>query len=132
VSLPRKLTDEESKELRILLLPYFHASNTSVSDDLGPEDISDFLDYAFAMISNHKSVDYVIQELLGMEMDFCSQPVAEKVGKEMARFLKSLLKQDDNDDDGQNDPEGASEGEDDDGKNSKVVSLKVRGWGVCG
>jgi hypothetical protein len=122
VSLPRKLTDEEVKELRISLMPYFHLA---ASDDLGPEDISDFLDYAFAMISNGKSVDFVIQELLGMEMDFCTEEVADKVGREMSVFLRSIVKDSNNED-------GPAPGdvEGDDGphndKNSKVVSLKVR------
>ncbi len=68
LSLPRKLTEEEIKELRISLLPYFHLSGNS--DELSPEDISDFLDYAFAMISNSKTVGYVIQELMGNLLGF--------------------------------------------------------------
>ena len=83
VSLSRKLTDEETKELRITLLPYFHTAGIA---ELGPEDVTDFLDYAFAMISNSKPVDFVVEELKGMEMDFCPPEVADKVGQAMAEF----------------------------------------------
>jgi hypothetical protein len=114
VSLPRKLTDEEVKELRISLMPYFHLAEND--DEVGPEDISDFLDYAFAMLSNSKSVDYIIQELLGMEMTFFSQDVADRIGNEMSSFLKSLVG---------NDDDGAADGEVNEDSNNKVVSLKV-------
>jgi hypothetical protein len=82
VFVSRRLTEDEIRELRITLLPYFH-----VSGGLGAEDIADFLDYTFAMISNTKTVDYVIEELIGMEMDFCTEQVAKKVGKELATFI---------------------------------------------
>lgn len=122
LELPRKLTDEEQRELRIVLVPYFHVSDGS--EGLGPEDISDFLDYAFAMISNQKSVDYVMQELQGME-DFCPPSVAEKVGRALSDFVKSI-----------NDKEGPGEGGDggnmksptgkEGNTSARVVSLKVR------
>jgi histidinol phosphatase-like PHP family hydrolase len=82
VFVSRRLTEAEVRELRITLLPYFH-----VSGGLGAEDIADFLDYTFAMVSNAKTVDYVLQELIGMEMDFCNEQVAKKVGKELAAFI---------------------------------------------
>jgi hypothetical protein len=123
LELPRKLTDEEQRELRILLVPYFHASGGG--EDLGPEDISDFLDYAFAMISNQKSVDYVMQELHGMEMDFCPPSVSEKVGRVLAEFVKEIHDKERNGGEGDGGnieiptgEEGNSEG--------RVVSLKVR------
>jgi hypothetical protein len=123
LELPRKLTDEEQRELRILLLPYFHASGGG--EDLGPEDISDFLDYAFAMISNQKSVDYVMQELQGMEMDFCPPSVSEKVGRVLSEFLKAMQDQESGGgDDSENTKHPTAEKE---GNNSsRVVSLKVR------
>lgn len=120
VSLPRKLTDEEVKELRISLMPYFHLAEND--EEVGPEDITDFLDYAFAMLSNSKSVDYVIEELLGMEMTFFSEDVADRIGKEMSTFLKSLVGNDINNED----DDGAADGEVNEGSN-KVVSLKVGG-----
>jgi hypothetical protein len=126
VSLPRKLSEEENRELRITLLPYFH-----VAGGLGVEDITDFMDYTFAMISNSKAVDYVIEELIGMEMDFCNAAVAKKVGKELAEFITKITGG------GGGDSPGEEEGEEEEGeaggdgngegtKGPRVVSLKVR------
>lgn len=89
VALDRKLTEQETRELKILLVPYFHATGDS---EAAPEDINDFLDYAFAMVNNQKTVDYVIQELVGMEMEFCNATVAEKVGGALSAFLQKSLK----------------------------------------
>ena len=89
VALDRKLTQEEGRELKILLMPYFHATGES---DASPEDINDLLDYAFAMVNNQKSVQYVIKELVGMEMEFCNSTIAEKVGSELSGFLQKILK----------------------------------------
>lgn len=137
LELPRKLTDEEQRELRILLLPYFHASSSGGGgqgdDDLGPEDISDFLDYAFAMISNQKSVDYVMEELQGMEMDFCSPAVAEKVGKALADFLKAIRDAEGGGDGGGGGGDTKNDtGEEDRNHSSRVVSLKVRAHCIVG
>ena len=65
VFLDRKLTQDETSELRITVLPYFHVAGGGASI----EDVTDFLDYTFAMISNNKDVGFVIKELMGMEMD---------------------------------------------------------------
>ena len=120
VSLDRKLTEEETRELRIILLPYFHSGSGGTEVD----DITDFLDYTFAMISNQKSVEYVIKELLGMEMEFCPEDVAHKVGKEISNFIIKL-----NNGGGDNNGGGstAEAAEDDDSgkKGPRVVSLKV-------
>jgi len=104
IALDRKLTEEETKELRLTLLPYFHTT-----EGAGVEDVSDFVDYAFAMVSNQKSVEYVVNELLGMEMDFCSQEVADKVGNELSTFIRQLLS-----------------GGDEKGENAPTSSAKVR------
>lgn len=85
VALDRKLTEDETRELKISLMPYFHATG---DNEASPEDINDLLDYAFAMVNNQKTVEYVIQELVGMEMEFCNAAVAEKVGAELSGFLK--------------------------------------------
>ena len=85
----RKLTPEESRELKILLLPCFHAPGSD-SSDVAPEDINDFLDYVVAMVNNNKDVGYMIKELVGMEMEFCNQAVAEKVGEELSGFLAKI------------------------------------------
>lgn len=106
IMINRKLTDEETRELRIVLLPYFHASG-----GLGVDDISDFLDYTLAMVSNQQTVEYVVKEMIGMEMDFCKEDVAHKVGKEISDFLNKL-----------NNPSTEETTQDDD--SSRVVSLK--------
>jgi hypothetical protein len=124
VSLTRRLAEEEIKDLRIQLLPLFHASG-----GLGVEDITDFLDYTFAMISNNKTVDYVITELIGMEMDFCTPVVARKVGKELASFINQINNNGGESQQEQEPQEGNEEGEEDGdesgNKASRVVSLKV-------
>ena len=121
VSLPRKLTKEETKELKIALLPYFHTADIA---ELGPEDVGDFLDYAFAMISNQKPIDFVVQELKGMEMDFCPPEVADKVGQAMIDFLQPLIaKEEQQAADEANGEEAADAGDNQTGE--RVVSLKV-------
>jgi hypothetical protein len=130
VFLDRKLNQDETSELRITLLPYFHVAGGGAAI----EDVTDFLDYTFAMISNNKDVGFVIKELMGMEMEFCPPEIAEKVGRELALFVTKL--------NGGGDGEGASEmggvesmerGEEGEenttaaegAKGSRVVSLKV-------
>ena len=117
VLIDRKLTDEETRELRIVLLPYFHASG-----GLGVEDITDFLDFAFEMISNKQTVEYVVKEMIGLGMDFCTEDVAHKVGKEISSFLTKL----NNPDKGEEaaaEAEGEEDGEG--GGSNRVVSLKA-------
>ena len=89
VALDRKLTQEETRELKILLVPYFHVTGDA---EVNAEDINDLLDYAFAMVNNQKSVEYVIKELVGMEMEFCNATIAEKVGSAISEFLHKSLK----------------------------------------
>ena len=131
----RKLTEDEIRELRIRLLPYFH-----VSGGLGVEDVSDILDYTFAMLNNFKSIDYVVKELVGMEMDFCTPEVASKVGDELTAFIQKINgggenepeeeeygeqegEKDGNDDDDANDEEGGGDAPATE-KTSRVISLK--------
>ena len=123
VSLTRKLDEEEIKQLRIQLLPLFVASG-----GLGVEDITDFLDYTFAMISNNKTVDYVINELIGMEMDFCTPDVASKAGKELASFINEI----NNGGEGQQEAEeGNEEGEEEDVDESSKIGSRVVSLKVC-
>lgn len=123
VVLDRKMTDEETREIKIILLPYFHASGS-----IGDEDITDFLDYTFAMISNSKTVEYIVQELVGMEMEFCNEAVAHKVGAEISKFVTQLLKGGN-----ENDDEAKVEEDGDSGEASggRVVSLKVGFMADC-
>jgi len=81
LSLGRQLSEEETYELRISLLPYFHVEGGMESDD-----ISDFLDYAFTMISNDKTIEYIVTECGG----FFSPEVSKKIGKELAVRIKAL------------------------------------------
>ena len=133
VELDRKLTQDETRELRILLVPYFHDINDNATNDENhaPETINEFLDYAFAMVNNHKSVDYVIKELVGMEMEFCNTTVAEKVGGELSAFLQKAMKGEEEtkeEGDNANEDSGGAIGGGSDGKDGKIASLKV---GCC-
>lgn len=118
LAMSRKLTEDESKDLRVTLLPYFHASS---SRNLAPEDISDLVEYGATMITNMKSVDYAIQELLGMDLDFFTPEVADKIGAAMADFIQKLSGGD----------EASGEGEEDADKNaaSAEVRFPVRDHG---
>lgn len=116
VLIDRKLTDEETRELRIVLLPYFHASG-----GLGVDDITDFLDFAFEMISNQQTVEYVVKEMIGLGMDFCKDDVAHKVGKEISTFLTKLNNPEGGEDEATTEAVEEGEGE----GSSRVVSLKA-------
>ena len=108
VSMSRKLTENETRELKITLMPYF-----TTEGGMGVDDITDFLDYTFTMVSNSKAVDYIVKELDG----FCSDEVSQKVGKELADYITKLSKEDDRD---SKEVSGTAE----DGR--RVGSLKVR------
>ena len=118
ISMNRKLTEEETHELRIKLIPYF-----TTDGGMGVDDMADFLDYIFTMVSNAKAVDYVVKELDG----FCSPETSKKIGQELATHI-SLFN-------------GASSGsvsdsnEDKQGSGSnpgkRVVSLKVSHNAKC-
>lgn len=75
ICMNRKLTEEETHELRIKLIPYF-----TTDGGMGVDDMADFLDYIFTMVSNSKAVEYVVKELDG----FCSPETSAKIGKELA------------------------------------------------
>lgn len=109
------MTEEETREIKITLLPYFHASGSL------DEDITDFLDYTFAMISNTKTVDYIVKELIGMEMEFCNEEVAHKVGAQISKFVAQILNGRSNDD-GEEMEEGGDSVE---ASGNKDASVKV-------
>ena len=73
----RKLTVKESTEFRALL-----KSKTSLDQDV--------LDYTFAMVSNDKTVGYIVKELVDMEL--C--PNADELGVILSHFLTKLKSQD--------------------------------------
>jgi hypothetical protein len=100
----RKLTDEEAKELRSILVQSLTYSPEE------QEDVNDLLDYTFAMTSNGKPLEYIVQELVSMEMDVCPEPQAHSLARLIATFLETRVHH----------QETEKETE------SHVVSLKVR------
>lgn len=105
----RKLSEEEASELRELLI-----SQLSYSKD-EQEDVNDLLDYTFAMTSNGKSLSYMVEELVSMEMSVCQEPQAHLIAKQIATFLEERVNQVQSEE-----PE-----EEEEQKQSHVVSLKV-------
>lgn len=112
VSLSRKLTDDETHELRITLLPFF-TTDTGV----GVDDITDYLDYTFTMVSNSKDVTYIVKELDGL----CSPEVSMRVGRELASFINKLKEADGSISGSRN--ENGDSGVDEEG--NRVSALKV-------
>lgn len=84
--LPRKLTREENVELHSRLRPFI---KTTAPDEA--EFVADLLDYAVAMVSNSKSIRYVIDNLIAMEMEFCTDETAELIGKNIHEYLRSII-----------------------------------------
>ena len=126
VALDRKLTVEEIDELKIIMLPYFQTTSTNTTED---DDIVDLIDYAIAMINNQKSIEFTTTELIGMEMEFCTSAIADKVGNALSEFVQNIVGG------GSSDVTAAAptEQEEDAGgedesskKNPKIASLKVR------
>ena len=78
----RKLTLSEATALKKRL--------AAEVQDGSAEDVNDLLEYALAMVSNQKSVSYIVQELVGMEMDFLPQEAADKLGNVVADYLGQL------------------------------------------
>lgn len=54
------------------------------------DDITDFLDYTLAMVSNEKDIAYIVNELIGMEMDFCPPEIAHRVGSVLAEGVAKM------------------------------------------
>jgi len=99
--LPRKLTDEQLNKLRSLLRAELKHANSLASsqpnegdedggDDDDDDDVSDLLDYALAMVSNGKTVAYIVSELASMEMDICTKDAAERIGVGTRTFLRVI------------------------------------------
>jgi hypothetical protein len=122
VALNRKLTDEEKNEIKIIMLPYFHATPANSTT----EDIGDLVNYALAMVNNEKSIEYITTELIGMEMEFCTLAVADKVGNALSEFLQKILGGGSDDVTAEPAEEEEAGGKDESKKNPKIASLKVR------
>jgi len=96
---PRKLTEAETAALRSTLLAQLVEAKTPSET----EDAGDLLDYALAMLINGKAVDYIVGEMVGMEMDACDEVTGRKVSKSLVRFLKKLDGGDGGEDGGEED-----------------------------
>lgn len=117
ICMNRKLTEEETHELRIKLIPYF-----TTDGGMGVDDMADFLDYIFTMVSNSKAVDYVVKELDG----FCSPETSKKIGYELATNIELFNGTSGSVGDSNEDPKtpGSNPGK-------RVVSLKVSNQESC-
>jgi len=78
--LNRKLTIDEVSALRSLL----QTELPSLVEDA--EDITDLLDYTFAMISNSKSVPYMEGEL----KELCSEDAAKRIGEILLSYFRTI------------------------------------------
>ena len=84
VSLPRKLTADETTQLQNELRPILLQAKAE-------EDyINDVIEYSCSMISNQKSVNYVVAELIGVEFDFLPAAVVETIAEKIQLFLASV------------------------------------------
>ena len=113
-----KLAEDEIKTLKEeKLKPLFKDAGENATE----EDVNDILDYTFAMVNNGKTMEYVVQELVGMEMDFCPEETAHKVAKLVAEYIEENKSSGDAADGDQEEEKGTGGG-----SNKRVVSLKVR------
>lgn len=78
----RKLSDYETNELRKLLKRELKSPK-----NLDEDDSEDLLDYAFAMITNGKSIKYIVEELTSMDMDVCNSTSAINIGDRIQKFM---------------------------------------------
>ena len=85
-ALGRKLSTDESQRLKDSLRPLVLKGHDEVSAP-DEEDVSDLIDYALAMISNGKTPDQIMEELLSMDIEFCPAAVAERMGAEIENFI---------------------------------------------
>jgi hypothetical protein len=122
MEISRSLTEDQSRKLKSQIFQIIRDQS---------EDASDLIDYVLAMFVNGKNVDYIVNELKDMEMDFCGPQVSEEIGRIVVQFLRNVR-----DDSGRDPPAGGEtrnnrSGGDGRGgggegiqENSKIVSLK--------
>ncbi len=79
---PRKLTTSETETLQQKLRPLFAQGDE--------EDIQDIIDYAITVISNQKDIHYMVEEVAGMELEFCPPEVAQQMGTHVYDYLQML------------------------------------------
>lgn len=79
---PRKLTTDETAALQQRLRPLF--------SDGEDDDIQDIIDYAITVISNQKDINYMVEEIAGMELEFCPPDVSTQMGHHVYDYLQEL------------------------------------------
>ena len=82
-----QLEEEESRGLQQRLKSILHSSSQSATED-DAEDIADLIEYTMAMIQNGNTTEFVVRELLAMEMEICSEEKASAVGQVLNDFMK--------------------------------------------
>ena len=83
---PRELSEEESAELKDMLKDQM----LSYSDD-DEEDVVNMLDYVIDMINGGESVGHVTEELPLLEMPFCDEGAARKMGSCIAEYFTEFM-----------------------------------------
>jgi hypothetical protein len=81
-----QLTDDENNILQSRLKPIL-VSDSSTSEEEA-EDVTDLIDYTLAMLQNGNTSEFVVKELMAMEMEICSQVKAEEIGRAVNVFLE--------------------------------------------
>ena len=95
-----KLTASQTSTLRTALLRRALNYDPTNSTPSQQDDATDLLDYALAMLGNGKSVGFVVEEMVGMELEVCDDAAGERIALELGRFIRGLDGDDDDDDDG--------------------------------
>lgn len=82
----RKLTSAEAEDLQERLRPVF-----SLPDEGDGVTTNDLIEYAVAMVGNSNTIRYVVEKLVEMELDFCNQETAERIGSKVRDFFIECL-----------------------------------------
>ena len=105
LTLGRKLTDEEGKEVRLRLFPFLVKANEEavakaqndadgdeefVEETSSEDDLNDFIDFIVAMMNNSKTPKQCVEELTEMDMPFCPPPVAQRIQEELTSFMQQI------------------------------------------
>ena len=85
----RKLTESELGQLRAALTHELLKSSTLPQSEQD-ENIADLLDFVLAMVGNAKSAQYIVDELVSMEMEECNAEKAKNVGTIIANFIQEM------------------------------------------
>ena len=71
----------DTKQLSNLRSVLFEALNIEIT-----EDASDLVDYTITMVENGKSIRYIVDELVTLQMEICDDAMAHKIGEKVASF----------------------------------------------